>query len=78
MNIKEVFIKTDYIKLDQFLKWCGIAESGGIAQELINSQEVTVNGEPEMRRGRKLRHGDKIDVLGKTFLVCNTGESIDT
>lgn len=70
----KITIKTEYIKLDQFLKWCGIAESGGIAHELIENNEVNVNGEPETRRGRKIRPGDKVEVLGKTFVVYNVGE----
>lgn len=70
----KITIKTEFIKLDQFLKWCGIAESGGIAHELIANNEVTVNGEPETRRGRKIRPGDKVEVLGRTFEVYNVGE----
>lgn len=76
MKIDKVSISTEYIKLDQFLKWCGIATTGGIAKELIENSEVKVNGNIELRRGKKIRSGDKIEVLGKTFLVLNSGEEI--
>ena len=72
MNIN---INTEFIKLDQFLKWCGIAETGGVAHDLILQGEVTVNNDIETRRGKKLRAGDKVYVLGRTYIVTNTGES---
>ncbi len=50
------------IKLDQFLKLADIVQSGGEAKHLIRSGGVTVNGEPEIRRGRKLRAGDVVMV----------------
>ncbi|NDD27202.1 MAG: RNA-binding S4 domain-containing protein [Proteobacteria bacterium] len=57
-----------YIKLDQFLKWQGVAESGGAAKALISEGAVQVNGESETRRGRKLRDGDHVTV-GDVALV---------
>ncbi len=72
MNIS---IKTEFIKLDQFLKWCGIAETGGTAHDLILQGEVKVNDVIETRKGKKLRAGDKVDVLGRIYTVINTGES---
>ena len=53
-------IQTEYITLDAFLKWAGVADTGGHAKTLIASGQVTVNGEIETRRGRKLREGDRI------------------
>ncbi len=58
-----------YIKLDQFLKWQGVAQTGGEAKLRIKAEEVVVNGEIETRRGRKLRTGDRVTVLGKTYQV---------
>jgi len=65
--MKQVKIKTDYIQLDQFLKWANIAETGGQAKILIKQGYVTVNGEREVRRGRKLKQGDIVMVkeIGK-------------
>ncbi|MEA5515589.1 RNA-binding S4 domain-containing protein [Nodularia sp. UHCC 0506] len=57
------------IKLDQFLKFMGVASTGGQAKLIIIDGGVKVNGEVETRRGRKLVLGDKVTVEGKTFEV---------
>jgi ribosome-associated protein len=57
------------IKLDQFLKFMGVASTGGQAKLIIIDGGVKVNGEVETRRGRKLVFGDKVTVEGKTFEV---------
>ncbi len=51
------------MKLDQFLKWHNIASSGGEAKIFIKSGLVTVNGQIELKRGRKLVKGDKVMFL---------------
>ena len=48
------------MKLDQFLKWNNIVSTGGEAKMLISSGQVSVNGEIEKRRGRKLKIGDVV------------------
>ena len=48
------------MKLDQFLKWNNIVSTGGEAKILIKSGRVSVNGEIEKRRGRKLNIGDVV------------------
>jgi ribosome-associated protein len=58
-----------FIKLDQFLKWQGIAQTGGEAKIIIKEGLVEVNGEEEIRRGRKLRTGDRVTVAGTTHQV---------
>ena len=58
-----------YIKLDQFLKWQGIAQTGGEAKIIIKQGMVEVNGEEEIRRGRKLVTGDRVTVAGTTHQV---------
>jgi ribosome-associated protein len=55
---------TDTIKLDQYLKWVGLAETGGQAKNLIQAGQVQVNGEIETRRGRQLRAGDTVQMAG--------------
>lgn len=57
------------IKLDQFLKWVGVAQSGGQAKLMIQGGDVKVNGMLETRRGRKLVSGDRVTVGGQTFDV---------
>jgi ribosome-associated protein len=59
----------DFIKLDQFLKLVGAVDTGGQAKLLIQSEEVTVNGQEETRRGRKLIQGDTVVCLGKEYKV---------
>ena len=50
------------IRLDQFLKWMGLAETGGQAKVLVQIGEVRVNGQIETRRRRKLHPGDVVQV----------------
>ncbi len=57
------------IRLDQFLKLSGIAQTGGHAKLLIQDGDVQVNGEVEYRRRRKLVAGDTILVAGKEVVV---------
>lgn len=55
--------------LDQFLKLSSVAGTGGHAKFLIQNGEVTVNGEIETRRRRKMVAGDIVEVGGKQLLV---------
>ena len=59
----------EYIKLDQFLKLAQIVMTGGQAKAMILEGLVKVNGEVELRRGRKLRHGDRVEVEGEELVV---------
>lgn len=58
-----------FIKLDQFLKVTNTVQSGGQAKVLIRSGEVSVNGEMELRRGRKLYDRDVVTVDDVSFTV---------
>lgn len=58
-NIK---ISTDYIKLDQLLKFANIAENGADAKYLIVNGYVYLNGEKETRRGKKVFANDIVKV----------------
>ena len=60
---------SETIKLDQFLKFQCIAQTGGEAKMMIWDEEVLVNGEIETRRGRKLVSGDRVTVFGTTYIV---------
>jgi ribosome-associated protein len=55
-------ISDESIRLGQFLKLAGLAESGAHARELLDDGVVSVNGEAEFRRGRQLRRGDVVVV----------------
>lgn len=67
--MKEFEITTEFIKLDQFLKFAEVVSSGGEAKELISQGEVKVNGEVDTRRGKKLRSGDEIEVSGESYRI---------
>jgi ribosome-associated protein len=58
-----------FIKLDQFLKLVGAAQTGGQAKILIQEGEVLVNGEVETRRGRKLLAGDQVTLAQMNYTV---------
>ncbi|HLL40509.1 MAG TPA: RNA-binding S4 domain-containing protein [Rubrobacteraceae bacterium] len=57
------------LTLGQALKAASIAGTGGEAKVLIQTGEVTVNGEIETRRGRKLEEGDVVEVGGERMEV---------
>lgn len=59
----------NFIKLDSFLKWQGLVDTGGQAKLVIQDGEVRVNGKVETRRGRKLVNGDKVTFNGRTLTV---------
>lgn len=61
----EIKISTPFIKLDQFLKFSGVALSGGEAKEMVAAEIVKVNEEICTARGKKLVAGDKITVMAK-------------
>ncbi len=55
----------DSIRLGQLLKLADLVESGAEVKDVLVSGAVTVNGEPEERRGRQLRTGDVVQVEGR-------------
>ncbi len=57
------------ITLSQFLKFIGVADTGGQAKMMIQSGEVLVNGTVDTRRGRQLVTGDRVTVGSQTFEV---------
>ncbi|MEJ8751907.1 S4 domain-containing protein YaaA [Lagierella sp. ICN-221743] len=67
--MEEVKIETEFIKLEQLLKYVNIASSGGIAKEIIQNGEVYVNDEVETRRGKKLRQGDKVQYEQYVYVI---------
>ncbi len=61
--------ETPEMRLDDVLKFFGIASTGGHAKHLIQSGEVLVNGEVETRRKRRLKDGDSVRVGDEAFVV---------
>ena len=60
--MRDVAVRDDGIRLGQFLKLAGLADTGADARVLLNLGEVEVNGDAEGRRGRQLRPGDVVAV----------------
>ena len=68
-NIEKVKISTEFIKLDQFLKWLAIVDSGSQAKQVILDGRVKVNDEVETRRGRKIYPEYKVEIFDKIYVV---------
>jgi len=68
-NSIPVAISTEYIKLQDAMKFANIVYSGGEAKALIQDGTVQVNGEVCTMRGKKLRPGDKFTFAGDTYLI---------
>lgn len=60
--MKEIEIRTDFIKLDQLLKFAGITQTGGESKNIILDGMVTVNGDIVKQRGKKIKKGDIIEI----------------
>jgi len=67
--VREVEIRGYTIRLGQLLKLAGMADSGADAKALLVEGGVTVNGEPEERRGRQLHPGDVVTAGGDAVRV---------
>ena len=65
----EITIYSEYITLGQFLKLADIIETGGEAKSFLAQHEVKIDGVVDNRRGRKLRGGEKIEILGQTYEI---------
>ena len=66
---EDVSISTDFIRLDSFLKFRGIAMTGGEAKALVQDGKVKVNGEVCTARGKKLRPGDTVRAFGTEYHI---------
>lgn len=67
--MQEIKMKTEFIKLDSFLKWAGAVSQGSEGKAHILGGEVKVNGEIELRRGKKIYPGDQVDFNGEIYLA---------
>ena len=64
-----VVISTEFIKLQDALKFANAVPSGGIAKTEIQEGNVLVNGEVCTMRGKKLYPGDRFAFDGQDYLV---------
>jgi ribosome-associated protein len=62
MTEHEFLLDRDHIDLHQLLKLVGLADSGGAGKAMVAAGLVTVDGEPELRKSRKLRAGNRVQV----------------
>ena len=68
-EIEIVEINTEFIKLDQLLKWANFTASGVESKMFILNGEVKVNGEVETRRGKKIYDGYIVEFNGEKIKV---------
>ena len=66
---QKISIDTEFITLGQLLKDAGIISTGGQAKWFLQENPVSVNGEPEDRRGKKLRKGDVVTIEADSFEI---------
>ena len=70
----QIEIKDEYIKLGQAMKLAGLVSSGVDAKFVIQDGQVKVNGEMEVRRGRKLKPGDSFE-FDNTLVTIKWGHN---
>lgn len=68
--MKTIIIQTEFIKLQDLLKFANLVESGGEAKERIQSGEVLFGGEVCTMRGKKIRPGDDVCFAGQHYTVA--------
>ena len=68
-------IETESIQLDQFIKWLGIAETGGQARFLVDAGKVFLNGVRVTERRKRLFPGDCVVIDGTEYLVKQADET---
>ena len=68
-KVTEIKIESEYIMIGQFSKFADIIHSGGEAKSFLLQHEVMINNESDNRRGRKLRGGDVVEILGNKYRI---------
>lgn len=68
--METIVIHTEFIKLQDLLKFANLVGSGGEAKERIQAGEVSVDGEVCLMRGKKIRPGDDVLFQGKHYTVA--------
>lgn len=67
--MEKISINTEFIKLDQLLKFANAVEGGGMAKNVILDGLVKVNGEVSIQRGKKLREGDIVEFGSEKYII---------
>ena len=69
----EIPVRSEFIRLDAFLKLANAVESGGQAKLAIQEGRVRVNGDVCVQRGKKIRPGDVVRFAGESYVMVNNG-----
>ena len=69
MKEEKVTLKTEFMTLNQLLKLVGISFNGAEAKYMILDGKIKVNGEVEIRRGKKIRSGDIVEFEEMKYMV---------
>lgn len=69
IQTEQIRITTEFIKLDQLLKFSGAAEIGSEAKQMILDEIVKVNGEICTMRGKKIRAGDVVEIDAADIII---------
>ena len=69
MEITEFKLRGEHIALCDLLKLTGVADSGGQAKHMITRGEVTVDGQPEIRKTAKIRANQTVRCLGRSIAI---------
>lgn len=75
--METIIIKTEYIKLQDLLKFAALTQTGGEAKNVILDGEVKVNGEVCAMRGKKIRPGDVVAFAGSELTVAYADQRAD-
>ena len=67
--MENIIITTEFIKLQDLLKFANVVSTGGEAKNIIQEGEVKVNGEVCTMRGKKIRPGDVVELDGVQLTV---------
>ncbi|MGB4439673.1 MAG: RNA-binding S4 domain-containing protein [Sedimentibacter sp.] len=67
--MEKICIETEFIKLDQLLKFSSAVDGGGMAKNVIQDGLVKVNGEVALQRGKKLRDGDIVEFNNEKYII---------
>ena len=66
---KVIIVKPPFIRLGQLLKLVGVIDLGSDAKHFLMSNSVFINGELDVRRGRKIYHGYKVKIMNVVYEV---------
>lgn len=67
--MEKIKINTEYIKLDQLLKFANAVDGGGMAKNVILDGLVKVNDQLVLQRGKKLREGDIVEFNNEKYII---------